>query len=97
MLNCDLLGFQTRSDVESFRSAVVQLHGPEALLADHSVRTGGRRVVPDDYPIGADRLDYSKGLVNRFQAYDRSLETHPDNSLAGVALENARCAMDLES
>ena len=29
--------------------------------------------------IGVDRLDYSKGLVNRFNAYDRFLETHPDN------------------
>jgi trehalose 6-phosphate synthase len=34
----------------------------------------GRRCV-----IGVDRLDYSKGLVNRFNAYDRFLETHPDN------------------
>lgn len=29
--------------------------------------------------IGVDRLDYSKGLVERFQAYERLLETHPEN------------------
>ncbi|MGF1625025.1 MAG: alpha,alpha-trehalose-phosphate synthase (UDP-forming) [Alphaproteobacteria bacterium] len=28
--------------------------------------------------IGVDRLDYSKGLVNRFGAYERMLETYPD-------------------
>jgi trehalose 6-phosphate synthase len=29
--------------------------------------------------IGVDRLDYSKGLVERFRAYERFLETHPAN------------------
>ncbi|HEY7379269.1 MAG TPA: trehalose-6-phosphate synthase [Steroidobacteraceae bacterium] len=29
--------------------------------------------------IGVDRLDYSKGLVERFHAYERFLETHPEN------------------
>ena len=29
--------------------------------------------------IGVDRLDYSKGLVERFDAYERFLETHPEN------------------
>ncbi len=29
--------------------------------------------------IGVDRLDYSKGLVERFGAYERFLEMHPDN------------------
>ena len=29
--------------------------------------------------VGVDRLDYSKGLVQRFQAYERFLETHPEN------------------
>ena len=113
MLTYDVLGFQTQTDVESFRSAVLQLHGPEALLPDGSVRAGERRVVLDAYPIGVDvdaiqrealdsqggdevrrmvagllgrklmigvdRLDYSKGLVNRFQAYERFLESQPEN------------------
>ncbi len=34
----------------------------------------GRRLM-----IGVDRLDYSKGLVERFRAYERFLETHPEN------------------
>lgn len=113
MLTYDVLGFQTQTDVDSFRSAVLQLHGPEALLPDGSVRAGERRVVLDAYPIGVDvdaiqreavesqssedvrrmttgllgrrlmigvdRLDYSKGLASRFRAYERFLETHPDN------------------
>ena len=29
--------------------------------------------------IGVDRLDYSKGLVERFQAYQQFLETYPEN------------------
>jgi trehalose 6-phosphate synthase len=29
--------------------------------------------------IGVDRLDYSKGLVERFKAYEKFLETHPEN------------------
>ena len=28
--------------------------------------------------LGVDRLDYTKGIVERFQALDRLLETHPD-------------------
>jgi trehalose 6-phosphate synthase len=34
----------------------------------------GRRLM-----IGVDRLDYSKGLVERFRAYERFLEIHPEN------------------
>lgn len=34
----------------------------------------GRRLL-----IGIDRLDYSKGLVERFQAYEQLLETHAEN------------------
>jgi trehalose 6-phosphate synthase len=34
----------------------------------------GRRCI-----IGVDRLDYSKGLVERFHAYDRFLDAYPEN------------------
>jgi len=34
----------------------------------------GRRLM-----VGVDRLDYSKGLVQRFKAYEKFLETHPEN------------------
>jgi len=30
--------------------------------------------------IGVDRLDYSKGIVRRFQAFDHYLTTHPDHA-----------------
>ncbi len=33
----------------------------------------GRRCI-----IGVDRLDYSKGLVERFEAYERYMESHPE-------------------
>ncbi|HEY4340307.1 MAG TPA: trehalose-6-phosphate synthase [Steroidobacteraceae bacterium] len=35
--------------------------------------------------IGVDRLDYSKGLVERFRAYERFLESYPENR-GGVTL-----------
>ena len=34
---------------------------------------GGRRLV-----VGVDRLDYSKGLKSRFEAYERLFEAHPE-------------------
>ncbi len=34
----------------------------------------GRRLI-----IGVDRLDYSKGLVERFQSYEKFLATYPEN------------------
>ncbi len=113
MLAYDVLGFQTETDRDSFRSAVAYVWGPQALASKHTVSVGGRRVVTGVYPIGVDvdsiqresveslatedakrmvagllgrrlmigvdRLDYSKGLVERFRAYERFLETHPEN------------------
>ncbi len=35
---------------------------------------------PKDLIIGVDRLDYSKGLPNRFRAFGRYLETRPEGS-----------------
>jgi trehalose 6-phosphate synthase len=113
MLAYDVLGFQTETDRDAFRSAVAYVWGPQALASKHTVAIGGRRVVTGVYPIGVDvdiiqreaveslgtdasrrmvagllgrrlmigvdRLDYSKGLVERFRAYERFLETHPEN------------------
>jgi trehalose 6-phosphate synthase len=60
-------------DVES-----VQAQAAEAASGEECRRmtTGllGRRLM-----VGVDRLDYSKGLVQRFRAYERFLETHPEN------------------
>jgi len=56
----------------------IQLEATESLATDTVKRmlAGllGRRLM-----IGVDRLDYSKGLVERFKAYERFLETHPEN------------------
>jgi len=56
----------------------IQAQAFEALQTDECRRmvTGllGRRLM-----VGVDRLDYSKGLVQRFRAYERFLETHPEN------------------
>jgi trehalose 6-phosphate synthase len=56
----------------------VQREATEAQATDDHKRMVagllGRKLM-----IGVDRLDYSKGLVERFRAYERFLETHPDN------------------
>ena len=108
----DLVGFQTQTDLESFRAAVKQVW-PEAEICDAAIRMGGRVVNTLVCPIGVDvehieqaaagaaqaedcrrmvagllgrrlmvgvdRLDYSKGLVQRFRAYEKFLEVHPEN------------------
>jgi trehalose 6-phosphate synthase len=113
MLAYDVLGFQTETDAQAFRSAVAYTWGPQALTSDRTITVSGRRVVTGVFPIGVDvdaiqkeavesqntdasrrmvagllgrklmigvdRLDYSKGLVERFKAYERFLETHPEN------------------
>jgi len=48
----------------------------EAAAAHHDTMVasaGGRAMI-----VGVDRLDYSKGLEDRFRAYQRFLEEHPD-------------------
>jgi trehalose 6-phosphate synthase len=56
----------------------IQREATESLVSEPVKRmiTGllGRKLM-----IGVDRLDYSKGLVERFKAYERFLETHPEN------------------
>ena len=113
MLAYDVLGFQTETDAQSFRSAVAYVWGEQSLTSDNTVTLGGRRVITGVFPIGVDvdaiqreslesqasdaykrmvngllgrklmigvdRLDYSKGLVERFKAYEKFLETHPEN------------------
>ncbi len=113
MLAYDVVGFQTETDVQAFRSAVAYVWGPQTLATGDSVVVSGRRVITGVFPIGVDvdaiqkeaieslntdavkrmiagmlgrklmigvdRLDYSKGLVERFRAYERFLETYPEN------------------
>src|SRR5205823_1511287 len=47
--------------------------------------------------IGVDRVDYSKGLANRFQAFDRMLQSEPALKRAVSLLQIAvpsRCQID---
>ena len=48
---------------------------PDAIEAQRTLRTSadGRKVI-----IGVDRLDYTKGLVERFEGYRHFLEENPD-------------------
>ena len=114
-MSYDLLGFQTRRDLDSFCSAVVEIFGAESLAPDGSIRACGRQLRLGVFPIGVDvdgiqaetvqglekqsvqrmrrvagmfgrrgiigvdRLDYSKGLLERFEAYERFLEHYPEN------------------
>lgn len=107
----DLVGFQTRRDVERFRDYVRLFGEGRALEGDWLENQDGRRFRTQHYPIsidtaqiarqsaegvrrtsmrrlcasmgdralaiGVDRLDYSKGLPDRFRAVSRLLERHP--------------------
>jgi trehalose 6-phosphate synthase len=112
MLEYDLVGFQTESDLDAFLAAVQFLCGDGCIDSRTCVRVGGRVVRVGVFPIGVDvdavqqeacraqqgeqcqrmirgligkrlmigvdRLDYSKGLVQRFKAYEHFLESHPE-------------------
>lgn len=59
-------------DAEQF---IASANGPEAAEARARVETSG---VGRSLIIGVDRLDYSKGLPDRFNGYERFLQSHPD-------------------
>lgn len=108
----DLVGFQTKRDLERFQD-YVRLYGGGRVVEDGLMETAlGRRFRAGAFPIGidvqtiarqaasavrkptvkrlhdsltgrklaigVDRLDYSKGLPERFRAFERHLERHPD-------------------
>ena len=110
----DLVGFQSRRDVERFQD-YVRLFGGGSVLGDGVIEApGGRRLRAQAFPIsidtariseqaaaatskpmvrglraslgkrqlaiGVDRLDYSKGLPERFHGFERYLERHRDRS-----------------
>jgi trehalose 6-phosphate synthase len=113
LINYDVVGFQTQSDLRSFHSGIEHLFGADAVRSDGRIRVGDRVLRAEVFPIGVDvnavqseatdsicseivkrmtdslmgrvlmmgvdRLDYSKGLVERFSAYQQFLETYPDN------------------
>lgn len=57
----------------------LQSHGASAFRSD-VVRRMVDSLVGRKLMIGVDRLDYSKGLVERFASYRHFLETYPENS-----------------
>ncbi len=60
-------------DAEGFATtAAASVHSKEAVRLRESL--GDRALA-----IGVDRLDYSKGLVNRFEAYGRLLAKYPEH------------------
>jgi trehalose 6-phosphate synthase len=108
----DLIGFQSRTDLRSFRDYVAieaggRVHPDGTLTAfgrtiraeifpigidtaefaglaasAEAAREGDRlaRLLPGgEVIIGVDRLDYTKGLVERFAAFEQLLESYPDN------------------
>jgi trehalose 6-phosphate synthase len=60
-------------DVETIQREAIESQSTEACKRMVAGLLGRRLM------IGVDRLDYSKGLVERFKAYERFLETHPEN------------------
>ncbi|MGE8227792.1 MAG: alpha,alpha-trehalose-phosphate synthase (UDP-forming) [Stenotrophomonas sp.] len=107
----DLLGFQTRRDVDRFQSYVRLFGGGQLIDSEWILAPNGRRVRTSAFPIGidtehiarqarsaasnkpvrdlrqslqhrklaigVDRLDYSKGLPERFHGFERYLQRYP--------------------
>ncbi|PAL08168.1 trehalose-6-phosphate synthase, partial [Staphylococcus hominis] len=83
----DLVGFQTQRDADRFQSYVRLFAGgkvlPDGLLEapganKPAVRDLRNSLRDRQLAIGVDRLDYSKGLPERFQGFERYLQRHPD-------------------
>lgn len=60
-------------DVESIQREARQSQASE------TVRRMGAGLLGRRCVIGVDRLDYSKGLVDRFRAFERLMESHPEH------------------
>lgn len=62
-IGMDFLDFESRAATDEVSARV------EALQSD---------IGPYKMLLGVDRLDYSKGLIHRLQAYEEALNAHPD-------------------
>lgn len=69
-------------DVDAF---IAMAHTPEA---DERIRRLGRGNIRN-HIIGVDRLDYSKGLPDRFRAFQRFLERYPEQRKQTVLMQIA--------
>lgn len=63
---------------------LAQEHDDSVELRRLMATLGDRRMI-----VGVDRLDYSKGLVQRFQSFERLLETYPSQQGAVTLLQIA--------
>ena len=122
LLQYDVLGFQTATDVTNFRRSA-RATGSTTFDAGGVAQSSGRTVLSRSFPIGidvdafarmaneaaedvqidsmrrqilglkqiigVDRLDYSKGLPGRMQAFARLLEKHPEHERAVTYLQIA--------
>jgi trehalose 6-phosphate synthase len=97
----DLVGVQTRRDLDNLRRYLVDVGSPgtalpelrafpigidPSVMARHAERAAKttsymqlrQSLLDRQLVVGVDRLDYSKGLPNRFQAYGQLFKRHPD-------------------
>jgi len=84
----DLLGFQTEDHLHCFQDYIRREAGGE-VGKDGSMAAESERsrqvvrleesLVKRDLMIGVDRLDYSKGLIKRVEAFEHLLTAYPDN------------------
>jgi trehalose 6-phosphate synthase len=68
---CRLATFPIGIDVDEFSRRATKASAGQAVARLRSSLQGSKLV------IGADRVDYSKGLTNRIRAFDRMLTTQP--------------------
>jgi trehalose 6-phosphate synthase len=122
LLEYDVLGFQTETDVENFRRSARAARST-TFASNGAAEANGRIVLTRCFPIGidvdsfarmateaaedvqidsmrrqilglkqiigVDRLDYSKGLPGRMQAFERLLERHPEHERTATYLQIA--------
>lgn len=122
LLQYDVLGFQTETDLENFRRSA-RASSSTSFDSSGAAEVNGRTVLSKCFPIGievesfarmaseaaedvqidsmrrqilglkqiigVDRLDYSKGLPGRMQAFARLLERHPEYERAATYLQIA--------
>src|SRR6266700_459462 len=78
MLAYDLIGFQTEEDCENFLSYAQKFARQATKAMTHpDVSRLRRSLNGEKLAIGVDRLDYSKGLINRIKAFDRMWTQQP--------------------
>jgi trehalose 6-phosphate synthase len=75
--------FPAGIDVEPF-AAMAHTRDADEQIRDLHQRTLARKQI-----IGVDRLDYSKGLPDRLQAFRRLLELHPENQKSVTLMQIA--------